>query len=334
MKNCRIFITGATGFIGAHLASALAGENTVYVLARGPRTDNRDKNLLAQGIKIIRGDLLSPEAYAPVLKDTDYVFHLAALFQVDASKRELFKANVEGTDALLSACEGAGIKKFIFFSTAYVNAGRRERDDITEDEPYAVGPRNWYEWSKAEAEKVVMQKSRELNIPFVILRPVIVYGEGITNSNSILTGYKLCQHKRLVLVRGGRNKLHFVAVEDVVKAAIQVAAGSEQNKIFNVCDEQPYSQAEIIKLILAALHSSYKPPTVPKFLLKTFIKFFPAKRFFYGFNKELADFFCDNHTFSNQKLKATGYQFLYPDLTKKFSDVIEWYNHNRDGESL
>lgn len=330
MRQKRIFVTGATGFIGSHLAVELSKENTVYVLARIPRKDNRDQELARHGITIVGGDLHTPAAYSEILRSCDYVFHAAALFQVDASKKALFQANVEGTGVLLSVCKNSSLKKFIFFSTAYVNAGTNERDAITEEEPYAAQPRNWYEWSKAKAEELVINKSQGFGLPFVILRPVIVYGERITNPNSILTAFKLCLYKRMILTDKGQNKLHFVAVEDVAQAAIHAAASEQcNNGIFNICDDHPWTQGGVIAQILETLHSSYKPPLLPKNLVKMGMRIIPCKKkLFHGFNASLADFFCDNHTFSNQKLKESGYKFLHPEVRERFGEVIQWYiNH-------
>lgn len=328
MKNQRIFITGATGFIGRHLALELAKDNQVAVLVRGPRSDEKDKEFLSYGIKIVWGDLLDSNTYAAEIKNMDYVFHLAALFKIDAGKEQLYNANVLGTRALLETCKDSGLKRFIHFSTAYVSAGREERDNIAESHPYSAGPRNWYEWSKAEAEKIALRYYKEHHLPITIIRPATVYGPG--NLYGWHIAVVLIWHKKIFLSNGGKNKIHFVSVSDVVKAAVYLAEREgATGEIYNICDERPYSQREAVVSLCKVMKIDRPLFSLPKSLFRLSLNIPLVSGFFYGLTPEVADFYLDNHTFSNKKLKDAGFVFLHPEFKDGLEETFRWYaEHN------
>ncbi|MDD4908069.1 MAG: NAD-dependent epimerase/dehydratase family protein [Candidatus Omnitrophica bacterium] len=329
LKGQNIFLTGATGFIGRHLALALAGENNVTALVRGPRKDNKDKDLLASGIKIVWGDYTDSKTYAAEIVKADYVFHFAALFTIEAGKDELYKANVLGTKTLLEACKGTKIKKIVYSSTAYVSAGRRERDNIAEDEPYADDPRNWYEWSKAESEKDALRYYQEQGVPVVIIRPATVYGPG--NLYAWFVAFNLFAHNRGALTAGGRNKIHFVSVFDVAAAAEYLAdKEGTQGQIYTICDEHPYSQREAIVMMRRAMNIKFPLLDVPKWVFKLMMSIPPLNNWWlYGLRPEVADFYMDNFTFSNQKLKKSGFTYQRPDFKDGLEETVRWYAENK-----
>src|SRR4030042_291919 len=96
MKDCNIFITGATGFIGKKLLVKLVQNNLVSALVR-PESKNKINDFPEKKVQVIFGNLLDNASYSGLLDKADYVFHLAGLFKVEASKEDLFKNNVEQT---------------------------------------------------------------------------------------------------------------------------------------------------------------------------------------------------------------------------------------------
>ena len=328
LKGQNIFLTGATGFIGRHLALTLARENNVTALVRGPRTDNKDKDLLAAGIKIAWGDYSDSKTYATEIAKADYVFHFAALFKIDAGKEELYNANVLGTKALLEACKDSRLKRFICCSTAYVSSGHGERDGIKEDEPYAQDPRNWYEWSKAEMEKEALAYCAEHKLPLVIIRPATVYGPGALYA--WFAAFQLVSQQKIVLSSGGRNKIHFISVHDVVDAAIHLAEKEGTiGQIYTICDERPYTQKEVVTLMRRVMGVKGPLFSVPKGLLKVLLSIPVISAYFAGLSSAIADFYADNFTFSNQKLKSTGFTYRYPDFKDGVQETVRWYADNK-----
>lgn len=327
MENKNVFITGATGFIGKNLALKLAEKNRVFALVR---RESIKKTIILQekGIEIILGDLLNSNSYSRKLNDIDYVFHLAALCKLDAPKELLYKYNVLGAERLLESCRDRNIQKIIHFSTAYVS-GTKEKDFITEEEPYPKKFKNRYEWSKAMSEKIVLDFYKKYSLPIVIVRPAIVYGAG--SIWGFYDALSLISKGKLWITPGnGKNKVHLVHVDDVVAATIHLAEKKEIiGEIYHICDDKPYTCNELIKVTCHQLN--IRPPLIslPHSIIR-FISRLPIiwKLFFRGTSKELLDYFLYNQTYANIKLKSTGFLFGYPSPTEGLISTINWYYEN------
>src|ERR1051326_7768805 len=102
----RAFVTGATGFIGSHLAHALVSEGwDVVALVRSPE---RAAPLRDMGVTLVGGDVTEPSTLGPIRR-ADAVFHLAAWYAIGAVDRQrMYAANVPGTQNVLSASADAG----------------------------------------------------------------------------------------------------------------------------------------------------------------------------------------------------------------------------------
>src|SRR5262245_52420113 len=112
----RAFVTGATGFIGGHLARALLGDgHQVRALVR-PESDQR--NVASLPIELVEGDLENRRKLAEKMAGCDAVFHVAAHYSLWAKDRDsIYRANVEGAKNLLAAARAARVKRFIHTSS-------------------------------------------------------------------------------------------------------------------------------------------------------------------------------------------------------------------------
>ncbi|OGX14677.1 MAG: hypothetical protein A2166_06185 [Omnitrophica WOR_2 bacterium RBG_13_41_10] len=327
MKDCNIFITGATGFIGKKLLVKLVQNNLVSALVR-PESKNKINDFPEKKVQVIFGNLLDNASYSGLLDKADYVFHLAGLFKVEASKEDLFKNNVLGTKKLLEACVGKkNIKKIIYFSTAYV-VGIKEGNFIKEDESYPNKFKNWYEWSKSKAEQTVLDFYKKHKLPIIVVRPVIVYGPN--NSYGFYHVLNLIAKGKLWVFPGKKeNKIHLVHIEDVVNATVELAdLKNNIGEIYHICDDHPNSCREIIETVCQCLN--VKPPLVnlPRYVLK-FISRLPIWRLtFKEISPESLDYFLYNQSFLNKKLKSCGYLFSYPTPLEGLRLTIDWYSKN------
>jgi len=224
-------ITGATGFLGGHLAQRLVAEGySVRCLARaGSDTTALD----ALDVELAVGDLTEPTSLERAVHGCRYVFHCGALVSDWATVEEITRVNVQGTRALLDACVRLSVARVIHLSTTDIYG----YPGLTAVDENHVGSRfrNWYAQTKLAAEAEVRRAEQEHGLGVVILRPATIYGPGSTEvigeiARAIVGGHML-------LINGGHAVAGLCYVENVVDAAV-LAARSERaaGEAFNVTD--------------------------------------------------------------------------------------------------
>lgn len=177
----RVFLTGATGFIGGRLARRLRDRgDDVVALVRSPE---RASALREAGCELVEGDLADVPAIKRGLSGCDAAVHAAAVYKVGIPRGErqaMFDANVGGTERVLDAAIEAGIGKIVYVST--VNVFGNTRGQIV-DESYERRPDDGdgYLSSYDESKYLSHQAARERiakGAPIVIVQPGGVYGPG------------------------------------------------------------------------------------------------------------------------------------------------------------
>ncbi len=174
--SAKVFITGATGFVGTHLVNAnLAKGNNVraFVLPNDPEI----KNLQNKNVEIIYGDIRNYEDIKKGLTDDiDIVFHCAA-FVSDWGKREIFEqVMINGTENVCRAASEANVDVLVKISTNDV-FGLRE--DVVMDETFPLTPWNEpYPDTKLIAEEIAWKYYKEKNLPVTMVYPCWIFGPG------------------------------------------------------------------------------------------------------------------------------------------------------------
>ncbi|MFA5310937.1 MAG: NAD-dependent epimerase/dehydratase family protein [Candidatus Omnitrophota bacterium] len=245
-KDLRIFITGATGFIGSFLLSELIaqGYSNITVLARP--TSNlgllRDKD-----IKIILADVTDKASLDNIEGGYDIVFHCAG-FVNDGNEKVLGDVNIRGTENICRWALKQRIKKFIYLSSVAVNSGNTTLP-LTEDKPYKAT--NKYGLSKLEAEKAAVG-FRGAGLPMAILRPCMVYGPGEPHMLPLLA--RLLKWKLLLLPNRGEAKLHLVSVRNVAACLVHLMENDRATgEIFHIADNEVLDVAEIFGIFAKAM---------------------------------------------------------------------------------
>ena len=172
------FVTGATGFVGAAVARALAARG--FALRLLVRRASERKHLAGLEAELIEGDLNDAESLARGVKGCRYVFHVAADYRIWVPEPEVMIAtNVRATESLLRLAHAAGVERIIYTSSvAALGLAPRgappadERTPITYDK--VVGT---YKKSKFLAEQVALKLSDE-GIPVIIVNPAAPIGPG------------------------------------------------------------------------------------------------------------------------------------------------------------
>jgi len=250
-------VTGATGFIGSHLAETLisAGDQ-VRALVRATSDTGHLEQL---GVERCTGDLTDPSGLERALEGVGRVFHCAAIV-TDWDPQDLSSAiNIEGTAALADAALRAGVQKFVYVSTTEVYG--HPDAPVSEDAPYRY--RGWpYCDTKIEAEKRVWEYHRR-GLPVTVLRPATVYGP---RSKSVVVEFvELLRSGQMMLIDGGRKTAGLCYVTDLVDLMLQVGqAEVGLGRAYNVADGTAITWAEFTNGLAALLGLPPVRTSVPR----------------------------------------------------------------------
>jgi nucleoside-diphosphate-sugar epimerase len=226
-----VLVTGATGFIGGHLARRLVQEgHRVRCLARA----TSDTSLLDElGVEVAVGDLASAGSLAAAARGCRYVVHCAALVSDWATVEEIEGANVVGTRNLLEACVAASVQRFVHFSSTDVYG---YPGGAAIDETHAAARfRNWYAQTKLAAEAEVRGAERTHALDVVILRPATVYGPRSTAVIGEIA--RAIRGRHMILIDRGRAIAGLCYVDNLMDAALlALRHDAARGQAFNVTD--------------------------------------------------------------------------------------------------
>ena len=241
----RIFVTGASGFIGRSLCRRLLERgHDVGALVRRPGSQ-------PAGTRALAGDLSDGPRLAQTLASErpDCVVHLAAEIASQRSERKLREVNVHGTARLVDAClalageEPAAGPRLLFAST--VVTGDAHGELLTEETPLPL--QTPYGRSKAEGERLVL----ESGLPAVVIRPSHVYGPGGWYAEELVA--RLRQPGRFAVIGSGKNLWDVVHVADVTEALTLAAEHATPAPVYHVADDEPISFYDFMALTARAL---------------------------------------------------------------------------------
>jgi len=173
-----VFVTGASGFVGAAVVRALCtrGED-VRVLLRPGRTG---PNLQDLAVEQVTGDLREVAGFAEKLKGCSALYHIAADYRLWARHpQDLYDTNVTGTQDLIAAAVQAGVQRIVYTSSVAVLGLHTDGSPSDEDTPVALTDMiGHYKRSKFLAEQSVQRLVAEQNAPVVIVNPSTPIGPG------------------------------------------------------------------------------------------------------------------------------------------------------------
>ena len=171
----KVFVTGATGFVGAHVARELARQGADLRLLVRP-TSNR-ANLEGLNAELVTGDLCDPESLRRGVAGCEFVFHVAADYRLwTRDPREMYRSNVEGTRSILRIASESGVRRVIYTSSV-ATMGFMNGYLADENSPVSLGDMiGAYKRSKFMAEQVAMEAAGA-GAEIVVVNPTTPVGE-------------------------------------------------------------------------------------------------------------------------------------------------------------
>lgn len=265
----RYLITGATGFVGGHVAQACAARGfPVRVVARS----GSDTALLEQlGALILRGDLTDQGVAHDAIADIDIVVHCAAKVGDSGRVEEYRAANVDALQKLLNACIDRPVSRFICLSSLGVYEARHHHG-TDESEPLPAQHLDGYTQSKVEAEQLAMTYYRERQVPVVVLRPGFVYGP---RDRTVLP--RLIQRMRTSKIHylgGGERALNTIYIENLVDAVfLAVERPQALGQVYNLTDGEFVSKRRFIEAVADGMGLPHSRQILPGWLAALVVRY-------------------------------------------------------------
>lgn len=254
--QAKVFLTGATGFVGGLLLNKLP--STTIVVGRSKPSDR---------CSFFKLDLSSESDYSGAIHGIDVVIHCAARVHVmnDSVSNPLkayLEVNTHGTANLARQAAQAGVKRFIFISSIKVNGeGTKPDKPFTAFDPHA--PEDDYGVSKSEAEEALFDIGKETGMEIVVIRPTLVYGPGVKANFASLMNLV---SRGIPLPFGciTHNKRSLVSVDNLVDLIVTcIDHPNAANQVFLASDDHDVSTSEMVREMAIALGKSSWQLPVP-----------------------------------------------------------------------
>ncbi len=234
-----VLVTGGCGFIGSHIVDRLIEKKfnvTILDLISPKRKD----------VKFIKGNVLNKSLVQRSLKNINFIFHLAAVSDVNKVKNipsKTIETNILGTTNLLEAARKKNIKRFIFASSyySYGEAG------------------NLYTTSKTASELVIKNYNLLFGLKYTIVRYSTAYGPRNRNVDAIsIFVNKALKNLNLIILGDGNQKRNYLHVEDLARGSMLALNKKSKNKIITLTSKKSIKIISLAKIILNLTRSKSK----------------------------------------------------------------------------
>ncbi|MFZ4857085.1 MAG: NAD-dependent epimerase/dehydratase family protein [Desulfuromonadaceae bacterium] len=235
----KILITGGAGFLGSHVADALSDvghEVTIF--------DVRHSPYLREEQAMIVGDILDQPALSRAVEGFDVIYHFAGIADIDECTSrpiDTVKYNILGTVNLLEASHQAGIKRFVFGSSAYVysNSGF------------------FYRSSKQACESFIENYHELFGLEYTCLRYGSLYGTRTDERNSIYRMIQQALKEGVITYHGTGDELReFIHVRDAAEISVQILDQEFANQHITLTGNEKMRYHDLLEMIREMVDSN------------------------------------------------------------------------------
>jgi len=314
LKNRKILVTGAGGFIGSHLVEkllSLGADTTCFIRYNslnnwGFLEELSDK----KSLKVISADLKDSDAVRTAIKDKDVVFHLGAAVSIPHSydfPREHLQTNIIGTFNILSACKEFGTKKIVHLSSSEVYGTAIE---VPIKESHPLQAQSPYSASKIATDKLAESFHYAYDLPIAIARPFNTFGPRQSARAIIPTVITQALTENKIVIGNDKPTRDLNYVLNTVDGLIETAKSDKSiGEVINFGSGKEISIGDLVKKIISLLGKNIE-------VIQDKKRFRPEK-------SEVMRLLADN----TKAKKLLGWQPKI-DLEQGLSKTIDWISKN------
>lgn len=315
-------VTGAAGFMGSHLVEYLAGKGVKVRATARPRKETPFFDEL--GVEFVGADLTRPETLPPLFEgDVDRVIHMGAICNFSTPYEDLYPTNVLGVERITGLALEAGVKRYVHVGSTSVY-GPYMGTPFMED---AIrSPQDNYGRSKRDGEDVVFRRIDE-GLPALLTRPCTVYGPRCNEG----AGKAFSRPTSITAIPGkGTQLLSNIRAEDVAAAVDHLSRLDDAvGQVYNLAEDTHPTVEESLVLAAEAFGGKVPKLHVPLFAVKSMARvqgYMAARK---GKVPDLeydaVRYLYDDYIVDNSRLKAAGYELMFPDFTESMKQIKELY---------
>ncbi len=319
----KTLLTGASGFVGSHLAEELVrrGHDVTCIVRK-----TSDLSWL-KGLRIgfCYADMNDQDEMKSAVRDAEWIFHLSGLTKAK-KESEYYRVNADSSRILFEACREAnpGVKKIVHVSSLAAAGPSELNKPRTESDP--PSPLTFYGKSKWEGEKYAKEYSQYL--PVAIIRPPAVYGP---REKDIFFYFKLISHHLKPRIGLKEKFLSIIYVKDLVSAIILAAEKPQSaGQTYFIDDGNVYSWSDISSIIKSVMNTWTIPLFIPQwkvtvwaYLAESFASF--SKKPALLNRQKIIELKQKAWTCSSQKIRNELRFSSEYDFSRGCRETYEWY---------
>lgn len=231
----KIFITGASGFVGGAAAKKLSLEHKIFAMSRNEISDEKIKKLGVTPVRCALNDIDQSQ-----LEGIELVLHCAAFVEQWGPYETFYDLNVRATEDMLAKANAAGVKRFIHIGTEAAVFYGQDMHNVDETYPLAIDSPFPYSRTKALAEKAVVEFEGQMET--ICLRPRMIWGEGDLTILPIVI--QMHKEGKFMWVNHGKNLTGTTNIKNLVHAIeLAMNKGKSRNAYFIIDGEsRPFKQ--------------------------------------------------------------------------------------------
>jgi UDP-glucose 4-epimerase len=271
LADSTVLVVGGAGFIGSHVVDQLLAEPVRRVVVLDSFVRGSRANLRAAAadprVDVVEGSILDPALLQRLCSEADSVVHLAALWLHECvhEPRRAIEHNVTGTFNVVEAAQRAGVRRFVFSSSASVY-GDALTTPMTEDHPF--NNRTLYGATKIAGEQILRAVHEQHGLPYVALRYMNVYGPRMDDRGAYVSVImkvleRIDAGQRPVIHGDGSQAYDFVHVEDVARANVLALTAEATDRAYNIGTGVETTIAELVGALLEDTGSELAPEFLP-----------------------------------------------------------------------